>query len=262
MQQYTNNTDRNNEAINDPGQDDLFEALAFFGVSRRDFMQVLERTVEPELMNDEEQANAYAEADFVAPHERFVDLFQWKFPDIDLNGQVLDLGCGPGDVMVRFARRFPGSFITGVEGASAMVNLAKQRIQDEGLIYRLSVVEGLLPGVELPNHDHDYKAIISNSLLHHLHKPEVFWEEIHNHAQPGTVIYVKDLMRPKTVEQAQEFKERYVANEPEVLQEDFYNSLLAAFTIDEIRDQLEAANLGHLTVEAVSDRHLIVYGTY
>ena len=54
--------------------------------------------------------------------------------------------------------------------------------------------------------------------------------------------------------------EVYCAGEPEVLRRDFFNSLLAAYREDDVRHQLRAAELGHLTVAAASDRHLIVWG--
>ena len=60
--------------------------------------------------------------------------------------------------------------------------------------------------------------------------------------------------------QAQHIVDTYAANEPEVLRRDFFASLCAAFTLDEVRDQLEVAGLGHLAVEAISDRHLLVWG--
>jgi hypothetical protein len=46
---------------------------------------------------------------------------------------------------------------------------------------------------------------------------------------------------------------------PEVLREDFYNSLCAAWTAEEVGDQLIAADLA-LDVERISDRHWLVYG--
>ena len=50
-----------------------------------------------------------------------------------------------------------------------------------------------------------------------------------------------------------------VAEEPDLLQRDFYNSLLAAFSLDEISFLLYRARLD-LTVQQVSDRHDFIYG--
>ena len=59
----------------------------------------MHRILEPELMNDDQQALAYAQADFSASNQFFVDsLIRELSPDAH---RVLDIGCGSGDVVVR-----------------------------------------------------------------------------------------------------------------------------------------------------------------
>ena len=53
----------------------------------------MKRIPEPELMDEVEQARAYAAADFSEPHQAFVKHFRQRFADYDPK-QVLDLGCG------------------------------------------------------------------------------------------------------------------------------------------------------------------------
>ena len=69
-----------------------------------------------------------------------------------------------------------------------------------------------------------------------------------------------DLLRPADRATAKKFVSMYAADEPDVLQTDFFNSLLAAFEVDEIGAQLARAGLGHLPLEVVSDRHVVVWG--
>jgi hypothetical protein len=69
-----------------------------------------------------------------------------------------------------------------------------------------------------------------------------------------------DLFRPGSEPDAWRVVEQYSGREPEVLKRDFFNSLCAAFTTDEVRGQLETAGLGALRVRAVSDRHFTVSG--
>ena len=69
----------------------------------------MRRILEPELMEDEAQAAAYAGADFEKPHSRFVELFQESFACLNITGAVIDLGCGPGDIMFRIAGRQPAA---------------------------------------------------------------------------------------------------------------------------------------------------------
>ena len=87
----------------------------------------VKRVPEPELMDEPEQAEAYANADFEEPHSRIIEWFDAEFPGIRIKGSILDLGCGPGDVTFRFGRRFPEATITAVDGSAAMIGLANER---------------------------------------------------------------------------------------------------------------------------------------
>ena len=218
---------------------------------------MLERTPEPELMDEPEQARAYAEADFEAPHERFVELFRETFPGRTVTGRVLDLGCGPADIVIRFARAFPDCRIDGLDAGPNMLALGREAVAAAGLGERVRLIEGYLPGAVPP--EARYDAIISNSLLHHMAEPAALWQTVRQHAAPGAPVCVMDLMRPASAEQAQALVERYAEGEPEVLRRDFHNSLHASYTPDEVAGQLAAAGLD-LTVAAVSDRHLLVHG--
>lgn len=218
----------------------------------------MDRTPEPELMDDEEQARAYSEADFAEPHERFVTLLNERLAGEELSGDVLDLGCGPADVTARFARAFARCHVDGVDGAEAMLRFGRERLARAGLEDRVTLTKAYLPDEPPPRASYD--ALISNSLLHHLDDPRVLWESVRRYARPSAFVFVMDLMRPASREVAERFVEEYAAGEPEVLRRDFFHSLLAAYTVDEVRGQIEAAGLSGLVVEAVSDRHLIAFG--
>ena len=90
----------------------------------------MNRILEPELMNDPEQALIYAQEDFEQENQGFVDRFRDYFPDFS-EGHVFDLGCGPGDIPIRFARLFPSCRITGVDASAPMVRLAEAAVRSE-----------------------------------------------------------------------------------------------------------------------------------
>jgi ubiquinone/menaquinone biosynthesis C-methylase UbiE len=217
----------------------------------------MQRVVEPELMDEDSQAAAYSAADFAAPHERFVDLFVASYPG-SITGPVLDLGCGPADVTVRVAKRCPHATMHGVDGSAAMLRYGHERIAREGLAHRITLTQALLPRDRPPLDS--YATIISNSLLHHLHDPSALWSTVKQFAQPGAHVFVMDLMRPASMADVDKLVAEHSKGEPEVLVRDFHASLCAAFTLDEVRDQLRAAGLSSLRVEAVSDRHLTASG--
>ncbi len=209
-------------------------------------------------MLDAEQARAYAAADFESAHSLYPKLFDKLFPNRSRRALVLDIGCGPCDVTMRFARANPGYRFHAVDGSAAMLNEARKALRSHKLVTRVKLIEGRVPDVALPAPT--YGVILSSSLLHHLQEPQALWQTIQRYSQPGTLVFVVDLRRPVTREAAVAIARKYSAGEPRVLKRDFFNSLLAAFTPVEVRQQLRAAGLGWLRVTTLTDRHLMVSG--
>lgn len=228
----------------------------------------MERKPEPELMNDPEQVLAYSSADFESAHQSVIENFSQIFPNIFSDQgpplqNILDLGCGSGDVTVRFAHQYPDCKIDAVDGAEEMLKQAEILIKEESLSKRITLHHQQLLNCTFENESYD--AIISNSLLHHLHEPQHLWSIIKQFAtnenkRDETAIYICDLYRPDSTQQASALVDQYASGEPEILRKDFYNSLLAAFTPDEVRAQINNAGLDSLNIDVVSDRHMLIYG--
>jgi SAM-dependent methyltransferase len=218
----------------------------------------MQRVPEPELMVGEDQAIAYSEADFAAPHQAVVDRWLDTFPDVR-TGVVLDAGCGPADVTARLARALPDLRILGVDGSEPMLALGRARLRKAGLEDRVTLEHRLLPDTSLAERGL-FDGVLCSSVLHHLHDPGVLWSTVRACGRRGAAVLVVDLARPDTPEAATALTERYAAGEPDVLREDFRNSLLAAFTVPEVVAQLDAAGLPGFTVAPTSDRHLAAWG--
>jgi 2-polyprenyl-3-methyl-5-hydroxy-6-metoxy-1,4-benzoquinol methylase len=217
----------------------------------------MDRVLEPELMEDEQQVLAYARADFAEENQGFVDRFREYFPEFT-EGHVLDLGCGPGDIPVRFAQALPSCRITGVDASEPMIGLAAETVKRAGLADRIAFRCERFQAVSLLD---PADAAVSNSLLHHVPNPLQFWYRLRQLVKSSSPVLVMDLLRPDSPEEAQAIVDRYAAQEPEILRRDFYNSLLAAFTEDEVAAQLAEMNLSRLIVDVVDDRHWVVSGT-
>ena len=216
----------------------------------------MQRTLEPEeIMDKEENVLAYAQANFSSTNQKFVNDLIKKYPDVKI---VLDLGCGPADIPIRLAQALSKAHITAIDGSKKMIESAKAAVTKAKLNNHITLIQSYLPG--LPFKSKTFDAIISNSILHHLPDPNVLWEEIKKLGRSGAVIFVMDLLRPDSPKKAKEIVKQYAENEHPVLKEDFYNSLLAAFTLDEVKEQLKKANLPNLNAEIISDRHWLISG--
>lgn len=216
----------------------------------------MDRIPEPELMTQPDQVRAYSEGDFEQPHQRFVELLCERMPRLGRVGYALDIGCGPGDITRRLALALPGWELHGIDGSAPMLELAREAAARAGLEERLRFHECYLPDGAAPRERYD--LLLSNSLLHHLADPLALWLSIRRWSHASSAVFVMDLLRPPTRADAERLVEEYAAGEPEVLRHDFFNSLLAAYRPEEVREQLERAGLGALEIEVVSDRHWLV----
>src|SRR2546426_3346510 len=109
----------------------------------------MERVLEPELMNDPEQALVYSRADFEEENQGFVDRFTEFYPEFKA-GHVLDLGCGPADIPIRLVRTLPECRITGVDGSPPMIALGLEAIRVAGPPGRLPAARERVHRTGLP----------------------------------------------------------------------------------------------------------------
>ena len=215
----------------------------------------MQREPEPELMDLPHEAQAYADADFADVNAAFVDRLLNLAWSLEI-ARCVDLGAGPGDIAIRLAQQRALWHIDAVDAAEAMIALARDAVARADVRnVRLHLADAKQTKLAA-----GYDVIFSNSLLHHLPDPLPMWREIRRLARPGTIVLVRDLVRPATYDLAQEIVEQYAGRESDTLKEEFYRSLLSAFTPAEIRAQLEEAGLSELEIRQASDRHIDVSG--
>ncbi len=224
-------------------------------------MRQLPRRPEPEVMADDAEAIAYACADFAQVNQAFVDRLCQLAAGID-SAQAIDLGTGPADIVLRVARALPRWHIVALDASPAMLRLARQAIsacpEPAAFTSRVEFVLADAKNTGLPAHSFD--VIFSNSILHHITETGRFWAEVKRLAKPGSLLFVRDLARPADERAARRIVEQYADGESDMLREEYYRSLLSAYTPDEIRSQLRAAGLDGMDVAMATDRHVDVFG--
>ncbi len=218
----------------------------------------MQRIPEPELMDSEAQTLAYAQSNFSESNQMFIDILLAKCPDLPSTGSAWDLGCGPADITIRLASALPGWQLTGLDAGANMLLRARESLVDSPQAAQISLRQAYLPDPELPKACSD--LLISNSLLHHLPDPNSLWQSIRQLGKSGARVVVMDLYRPESIQAAAALVAKYVADAPEVLKTDFYNSLLAAWTVTEVKQQLTDNGLTQLQIHTPTDRHWLVSG--
>lgn len=215
----------------------------------------MERILEPELMDDGKRATAYANADFTKSNQNYINQLLSEYSA--LSGTAVDIGTGPADVAIRLAKANPRLRITAVDGSQPMIQIAQRAVQLEALEPRISLLCARIPGLPLP--DHSFDAVLSKDLLHHLPDPTILWIEAKRLVKKGGVIFVMDLMRPENLGQVKQLVSDVTGKADPLVQEDFFNSLCAAFTVDDVTSQVKRAGL-NLKIDRVSDRHMLIRG--
>ncbi len=220
-----------------------------------------------ELMNRPDVVEAYAAADFDEPHNHFVLLFNEVFSQKrdevftrpEETYHFLDIGCGTCDIPIRMAYFHPDAIFDCLDGSGEMLKYAYKAIHERSLEKQINLKLLTLPLPKKVSFK-QYDIIISNSTLHHLEDPFTLWETIKRTSRPGSLFFVMDLLRPESEKEARDLVIQHARKEHAVLKSEFFHSLMAAYTPEEVQEQLQRADIGDFDVRPVSDRHFIAYG--
>jgi ubiquinone/menaquinone biosynthesis C-methylase UbiE len=109
------------------------------------------------------------------------------------HGEAVDLGCGPGYLVLEMARHASGLRVTGIDLSEKMLSDARQAAQQAGLADRVDFRLGNVE--EIPFPDQSLDLVISTLSLHHWTNPVKVLSEIDRVLKPGGAFYILDLRR-------------------------------------------------------------------
>ena len=122
--------------------------------------------------NDEERVRQYdADMDLMHPRRhKMIEIALEVLPyEATKQLRALDLGIGTGLFTSRFLQQYPMSVVTGVDGAEAMIQLAKTRLQ--GFPDRVNFAHGSFQNLRSTiSEAHGFDVVFSSYALHHLDK--------------------------------------------------------------------------------------------
>lgn len=176
---------------------------------------------------------------------------------------VLDLGCGPGNLLAQVAKLNPRAEFIGVDLSERMLALASARMEQLGI----SNVE-LRPAdmtMLTAFRSGSFDAVISSMALHHLSDLAALdraFSEISRVLCPAGSIYLNDFGRLKNRKSVHYFVGRAADGEEPALIQDYTQSLYAAFSRDEFEDVTarHLRNRAQIYSTAVSPLTVVIKG--
>jgi ubiquinone/menaquinone biosynthesis C-methylase UbiE len=231
---------------------------------------MLPRTLEPEVMDTVQEAVDYDSMDHSAVNQRFVlDLLQFAEATgssaLQNNSScALDLGTGTALIPLELlsSSQTPAR-ILACDLSLEMLKLALGHIFKSNRYEQLFAI--YCDCKNLPIADQSCDLVMSNSIVHHIPHPLDVFLEMRRVLKPGGLLFVRDLLRPKSEEQVDRLVKLYAGNENAHQRQMFRQSLHAALTVGEVAELLNAADLlpalsngRSAVVSATSDRHWTV----
>jgi ubiquinone/menaquinone biosynthesis C-methylase UbiE len=221
---------------------------------------MLPRTLEPEVMDEPDEARDYDAMDHAEVNRLFVRDFLELAGSARLGAEphVLDVGTGTAQIPLELCRHDASWRVTAVDLSHEMLKLAERNVAAAGFCERVQVV--YTDARRLPFPDGRFPAVMSNSIVHHIAEPGPVLAEMRRVLRPGGVLFVRDLLRPQDEHSLERLVAQYAGGENEHSQAMFRASLHAALTLDEVRQLLAAAALPPEWVRQTSDRHWTAAG--
>lgn len=215
---------------------------------------MLERVLEPEIMDDPSEASAYDAMDHREVNRRFVvEMLSAGTIDNREFAVVLDLGCGTAQIPVELCSQHPDCYIVASDAAISMLEIGRVNVAHAGLEQRIRLHHGDCKQLEFV--DGAFDVAISNSLFHHLAEPQMALKEMLRVLKPDGALFVRDLMRPGSRADVERMVRVYAERESGQCQQLFRQSLLAALSLEEAQELASDVGIPSDRVVATSDRH-------
>lgn len=128
------------------------------------------------------------------PHIRFLkQRIIFRALPASLRGRAIDIGCGPGQLVIDLARRYPALHVTGLDLSAEMLDLARRNADRAGVGHRVDFKAGNAENVPFP--DGYFDLVVSTLSLHHWTDPVTVLNEVARVTRPGGHSRIYDLRR-------------------------------------------------------------------
>jgi ubiquinone/menaquinone biosynthesis C-methylase UbiE len=218
----------------------------------------LPRVPEPEVMDDSAEVEAYASAAAQAHLDAIDNTFVEHALRLVLGsgrGRALDIGTGPGQIVIKLARRLPYWGFVGADRSPAMIAQARANLEAAGVAVGGGVELQVADGNGLPFPDRSFELVMCNSVLHHLAEPEKLLSEMARLATSGGAILLRDLRRPNRLAYPLHVRWHGRNYSGEMLRL-YRDSVRAAYTAPELERMLNASGISGARVFQHRSTHI------
>jgi ubiquinone/menaquinone biosynthesis C-methylase UbiE len=114
-------------------------------------------------------------------------------------GHILDIGTGPGRLLLAIRNLCPSLKLTGLDISLSMVDRARQNVARFGAKDGIDIVEG--NASDLPFPDESFDLVVSTGAFHHWKSPVTGLDQIYRVLKPGRYALIYDLVTdtPKSI---------------------------------------------------------------
>ncbi len=218
----------------------------------------LPRVPEPEVMDDSGEVAAYCSA-AAQKHLQAIDdtLVEHALRLVRgrQQGRALDIGTGPGQIVIKLARRLPGWRLVGVDRSPGMVSQARVNLTALDVEPASRVAFELADGNRLPFSDSSFELVICNSVLHHLAEPQNLISEMARLVTANGAILLRDLRRPNRLIYPLHVRWHGRNYSGQMLRL-YCDSVRAAYTVEELQRMLDRSTISGARVFLHGPTHI------
>lgn len=121
--------------------------------------------------------------------------YEWVADDIVermTRGSLLDVGTGPGRLLLTLHEKAPQMRLVGIDVSSGMVDQAQKNMAPRGLGTQIEILEANVEHLPFP--DATFDMVVSTGTIHHWKQPSVGLNEIYRVLRPGGQAMMYDLV--------------------------------------------------------------------
>jgi ubiquinone/menaquinone biosynthesis C-methylase UbiE len=221
------------------------------GTSRSQLLtNPMDRILEPEVMDTWLEATAYDAMDFTTVNTAFAN----DAISLDPNAvKILDVGTGTARIPILMCQQRSQYLITGIDLAQSMLIIGQRNVEESNLSQRIRLER--VDSKRMPYPDLEYDMVVSNSLVHHLPDPFVFFGEVKRLVRPDGAILIRDLIRPESDRIVDDLVTKFGGDYDTQQQQLFRDSLKAALTLAEVQELSDRVGLKQVNLSQTSELH-------